>query len=165
MTKLCPFSVFLFFNPKYLTSFFFCAIPFVVTTSIKPLIKIHRGRARGVRDRNKRVMNPNSLANLRPGNPPVDIPQNNGYSLTAELKHALNKEKRLAIVNSIIEGAILREPAPFHELWDRVEGKVPGDQPPANQDNRVVNIYVTSDKAKELMSRVAERLLPPVETS
>ena len=32
----------------------------------------------------------------------------------------------------IFEGAIKREPTPFKEVWERLEGKVPGDQPPAS---------------------------------
>lgn len=47
-----------------------------------------------------------------------------GYSLTSELKHALNKETRTALIQSTIEGAIKREVTPFKEVWDRVEGKV-----------------------------------------
>ncbi len=118
----------------------------------------------------KRGKHPNSLKNLRPrwklgqsGNP-------HGQSLSAELKRALDKPlkeppedapARDLLIYSTLEGAILREPTPFKEVWDRLEGKVPGDQPLANQDNRVVNIYVSSDKAKELMGKVAERLQPP----
>mgnify|MGYP001577377962 FL=1 len=74
-------------------------------------------------------MHPNSRKNLIPTQFPKGVSGNlgsgNGYSLTAELKHALNKQKRMEFVNSTIEGAMLREPTPFRELWDRVEGKVP----------------------------------------
>ena len=72
-------------------------------------------------------MHPNSLKALIPTQYPPGVSGNNGgngYSLTSELKHALNKKRRLAIVNSTIEGAILREPTPFKEVWDRVEGKL-----------------------------------------
>ena len=73
----------------------------------------------------KRGQNPNSQMNLRPGNPPVDC-KGNGYSLTSALKHELAKDyKRTELVRSTIEGAIKREPTPFKEVWDRVEGKVP----------------------------------------
>ena len=49
---------------------------------------------------------------------------NKGYSLTSELKDALDKETRAEIIKSTIEGAIKREVTPFKEVWDRVEGKV-----------------------------------------
>lgn len=72
-----------------------------------------------------RGKNPKSLANLIPYKPGQNGNPKPGNSLLAVLKNALTKEKRLEIINSTIEGAILREPAPFHEVWDRVEGKVP----------------------------------------
>ena len=71
---------------------------------------------------------PNSRKNLVPY--PKGVSGNagsgNGYSLTAALKTKLRKEPNLReqIVNSTIQGAILREPTPFREVWDRVDGKV-----------------------------------------
>lgn len=70
---------------------------------------------------------PNSLKNLKPY--PKGVSGNEGsgkgYSLTAELKHALKDlKKRKEFINSTIEGAIKREVTPFKEVWDRIEGKV-----------------------------------------
>ncbi len=57
-----------------------------------------------------------------------------GYSLKSRLDDALGKPKAEPgkdatvgelIVQATIEGAILREPTPFKEVWDRTEGKVP----------------------------------------
>lgn len=73
-----------------------------------------------------RGKNPKSLKNLKPY--PKGVSGNegsgNGYSLTSELKHALNKETRAKLIQSTIEGAIKRESVPFREVWDRTEGKV-----------------------------------------
>ena len=102
---------------------------------------------------------PNSLKNLIPtmGYHGQNNGQN-GYSLTSELKHALaNKELRQQLIQSMIAGAILREVTPFKELWDRVEGKVPGDQPVIQNDNRVLNIIVADKRTAELMGRIGER--------
>ena len=68
---------------------------------------------------------PNSRKNLNPGYHGQNNGQN-GYSLTSELKHALqDRERRKLLIASTIEGAIAREVTPFKEVWDRVEGKVP----------------------------------------
>ena len=101
---------------------------------------------------------PNSLKNLKPFKPGEngDKP-GQGYSLTAELKHAL-RDRRKELVNSTIEGAILRETTPFKEVWDRVEGKLTDPIPAGYQDNRTINIIVSSEKAKELTENVAKRL-------
>ena len=119
-----------------------------MTTSDKSL---KRGNWRHTKHRSHR-MHPNSLKALIPTQYPPGTNGNNGgngYSLKAELKHALNKEKRLELVNSTIEGAILREPTPFKEVWDRVDGKVLGDQPTGTQDNRVLNfVFVLPDGTK-----------------
>lgn len=74
----------------------------------------------------KRGQSPNSQKNLKPFPKGSNGGLNKrGYSLTAALKHALtNDAKRRELVESTIAGAILREPAPFREVWDRVEGKV-----------------------------------------
>jgi len=106
-------------------------------------------------------MHPNSLEALKPHQYPKGVSGNNGgngYSLKSELKHALTKEKRLELINSTIEGAILREPAPFRELWDRIEGKVPEPSrpmPEGYQDNRVLNIVVLNTETKELIGKLA----------
>lgn len=94
---------------------------------------------------------PNSLKNLIPYPPGVSgNSDSNGYSLTSELKHALNKEKRLAIVNSTIEGAILREPTPFRELWDRVEGKLQDKERLPLTDIKILIVY-EGDRKPELV--------------
>ncbi len=71
---------------------------------------------------------PNSRKNLKPpykpgenGNPKP------GNSLTARLKNALVDHPQLAeeFIQSTIHGAIKREPTPFKEVWERLEGKVP----------------------------------------
>jgi len=88
-----------------------------------------------------RKMNPNSLRNLKPPYPKGvsgNANSGNGYSLTSELKHTLrNRELRKQIVASAIEGAILREPAPFKEVWERVDGKVPENTLPLRNLNIV----------------------------
>lgn len=84
---------------------------------------------------------PNTLKNLEKGRARLvemrrngELTNPDGYSLASALKHSLNKPiqkptkdapTRDHIVYSTIEGAILREPTPFKELWDRIEGKVP----------------------------------------
>lgn len=99
---------------------------------------------------------PNSIKNLKPY--PKGVSGNEGsgkgYSLTAELKHALDKETRVRLIKATIDGAIAREPTPFREVWDRVEGKVPGDMPPGFQDNRTINIIVSTEEAKQLTEGV-----------
>ncbi len=74
---------------------------------------------------------PNSRKNLKPFKPGSngDKP-GNGYSLTAALKDTLRKSPKLRekLITSTIEGAILREPAPFHEVWDRVDGRIADDK-------------------------------------
>lgn len=105
-------------------------------------------------------MNPNSLANLPPHQYPKGTNGNaggNGYSLLAELKHALNKEKRLKLVESTIQGAILREPTPFKEVWDRIEGKTPDNQPSVAIDNRQIHIHVMDEETKQLLLHIGER--------
>jgi len=122
------------------------------------------------RPKKKRTqINPNSLANL--------IPYKKGenghgrvYPLKERLRHALDhpltKPKDDApagehIVYATLKGAIDLVPSPFHEVWDRVEGKVPGDNQVVLQDNRAINIIVSSDKAKELTEKIGDRLLMP----
>ena len=77
--------------------------------------------------------NPRSLANLIPYKPGENGHQG-GYPLKERLQHSLNyplKQPGKAatagevLVYSTLKGAIAREPTPFREVWDRVEGKVP----------------------------------------
>ena len=75
---------------------------------------------------------PNSRKNLKIGG----IEGNGnlaGSNLVSLLKYSLNKPlvtpkqdalARELLVHSTIEGAILREPTPFKEVWERCEGKV-----------------------------------------
>ena len=76
----------------------------------------------------KRGLHLNSLKNLKEagwnagqsGNP-------DGYSLTKALKIALRNDpvRFKQLIEATIDGAIALDPAPFHEVWDRHEGKVP----------------------------------------
>ena len=75
---------------------------------------------------------PNSRKNLVVG----DIGQDHsrtGYSITSRVKDYLGKPlkppppdapARDLIAYSAVQGAILREPTPFREVWDRIDGKV-----------------------------------------
>ena len=110
--------------------------------------------------------NPNSLANLVKGrarlvekrkNGELSNPQ--GYSLKAELKHAL-KERRHELIEATIQGAIELQPTPFHEVWDRVEGPVK-DTRVENQDNRVLNVIVLNTETKDLIGKLAGWTVKP----
>jgi len=88
--------------------------------STRPEIKFPHGK------------HPNSLKNLKPY-PKGTNGHTGGYSLKERLIHSLDKplkppEKDAPIgeriVYSTLEGALLREPTPFREVWDRVDGKV-----------------------------------------
>ena len=114
-------------------------------------LKVQRGR------------HPNSLANLKSGWHGQDLSMN-GVSLTQELKAKLRKDPTLRkqIVESTLEGALKREPTPFREVWDRVDGRLQ-DNPPQVQGVTVINILVRGEHMKELLAKVAERtgeLLP-----
>ena len=104
----------------------------------------------------KRKMHPNSLKNLRPGSEvgfkPGESGNKQGYSLKSRLDDAMGKrltkppDDAIAVdqlVYSTLEGAILREPTPFKEVWDRTEGKVPDK----------VNVDLTAG-LKELLSEM-----------
>ncbi len=77
---------------------------------------------------------PKSLANLHPYKPGENGHHFGiGYNLTERLRHSLDKPlKELKddapvaerIVHSWIEGTILREPTPFKETLERIDGKV-----------------------------------------
>ena len=123
----------------------------------------------------KRGEHPNSRKNLcKPFPPGVNGNPHPGYSLTLQLKDALRKPfnpppfdapVRDHIVYATLKGAITCEPTSAHlkEVWDRVEGKVLGDQPPVtNQFNLAqINIVVRDEKVKELVGKImsGERLL------
>ena len=114
-------------------------------------LKVQRGR------------HPNSLANLKSGWHGQDLSMN-GVSLTQELKAKLRKDPTLRkqIVESTLEGALKREPTPFREVWDRVDGRLQ-DNPPQVQGVTVINILVRGEHMREMLARVAERtgeLLP-----
>ena len=103
--------------------------------------------------------NPRSLANLRPGNPPVDSGKH-GYSLKSRLFDALDKAdisqiKRETVGDQIvlatIKGAIDLVPVAHKEVWDRVEGSVNQQQPAGN--NLQINIVV-SPTGQELLMRL-----------
>ena len=114
-------------------------------------LKVQRGR------------HPNSLANLKSGWHGQDLSMN-GVSLTQELKAKLRKDPTLRkqIVESTLEGALKREPTPFREVWDRVDGRLQ-DNPPQVQGVTVINILVRGEHMREMLAKVAERtgeLLP-----
>lgn len=90
--------------------------------------------------RPKKQIHPNSLANLKPYKPGTNG-HGRVYPLKERLAHALDHPLRVPdldapageqIVYSTLQGAMLREPAPFHEVWDRVEGKISDQLPPQN---------------------------------
>lgn len=90
--------------------------------------------------------NPNSLANLIPYKPGTNG-HGRVYPLKLRLQHALDhplvapKDDAPAgdhIVYATLKGAKDLVPVAFRETWDRVEGKVLGDQPQGNPDNRSV---------------------------
>jgi len=98
---------------------------------------------------------PNSLKNLRAGNPPVDIGKH-GYSLTSALKDKLGKPLqeppanapvRDHIVYKTLKGATELVKVAFRETWDRSEGKLV-DEKPQFTDNSTYNIIVTGDEVK-----------------
>jgi len=114
-------------------------------------LKVQRGR------------HPNSLANLKSGWHGQDLSMN-GVSLTQELKAKLRKDPTLRkqIVESTLEGALKREPTPFREVWDRIDGRLQ-DNPPQVQGVTVINILVRGEHMREMLAKVAERtgeLLP-----
>ena len=96
--------------------------PQVTTQTLSASVKYKPGR------------NPRSLANLKPYKPGQNGNPKPGNSLTARLKNALLEPFKVPsldasvgdhIVYSTLKGAYEREVAPFHEVWDRTEGKVP----------------------------------------
>ena len=109
---------------------------------------------------------PNSKKNLKPflpGHPNANL---KGYSLTALLKDNLHKShkppgKKASVgerlIYSTIEGALKREPTPFKEVWDRVDGRLQDILPSVSIDNRQVNIFVLDKETQELLGRVGER--------
>jgi len=119
---------------------------------------------------NGKGSNPNSQANLAIGRAKLAemrtkgiLPNPAGYSLTADIKHQLNQEAefisptarpkdklwREQISRAILVGAAKGEVPMVKEVWDRVDGKVPGDTPPVTNVNVVFMIgrgYQDADK-------------------
>lgn len=110
-------------------------------------------------------MHPMSLANLAIGRARLvekrkngELSNPEGSSLTSALKRGLNKPFQVPdvdapvrdhIVYKTLKGAYDLVPVAFKETWDRAEGKVPGDVPPASQDNRVTNfVFILPDGTK-----------------
>lgn len=104
----------------------------------------------------KRKMHPNSLKNLRPFPPGTNGNRNPGYSLTQALKDALRQggmtQKPPAdapawrhIVYSTLQGAYKREPTPFREVWDRLEGKVPEQHQVDVTERRATFLFILPD--------------------
>lgn len=93
---------------------------------------------------------PKSLANLIPYKKGENGHQFGGFNLTERLKHALRKhpEQVEQIICSTIEGCILREPTPFHEVWDRMEGKVPDRTIPGSPELIQNFIFILPDGTK-----------------
>ena len=137
----------------------------MTTHSKKPLSPTPSGYPEGY--------HPNTLANLAKGRAKLAEMRKNGiltnpkgYSLKSALIDTLAKPltppkkdalARDLFIHSTIEGAILREPTPFKEVWDRVDGRLQDNIPPVSIDNRQVNIYVLDNETRELLAKVAER--------
>ena len=64
-----------------------------------------------------------------------------------------------SLVYSTIAGALLREPAPFHEVWDRGEGKVKESTPSVLPGGQVLNIIVVGggQNLQDIIQQVKER--------
>ena len=114
-----------------------------------------------------RGRNPNSIKNLRPGNPPVDIGKN-GYSLTSALKDKLGKPLqeppvdapvRDHIAYKTLKGATELVPVAFRETWDRSDGKL-ADEKPQFTDNSTYNIIVTGDEVKSRFKQLLSGTRP-----
>ena len=87
----------------------------------------------------RRGLHPNTLANLEKSPAPIWEPGQSGHIQGESLKGCLQRlaEKPLVkpdpktapakeqIAYATLEGAVLREPTPFKEAWERLEGKVP----------------------------------------
>ena len=83
--------------------------------------------------KSKRQMNPKSIANLIPYKK-GENGHKGGYNLTERLRHQLdhpliepgeNAPTGERLVYATLKGALELVPSPFHETWDRAEGKVP----------------------------------------
>lgn len=118
----------------------------------------------------KRGQHPNSLANLRPPWTSENHPKPpGGETVTHSLKDILRefdakKKNARIIAEKMVERAKIltgkSDALILTQLLERTEGKVPGDIPAGYQDNRTINIIVSSEKAKELTENVSRRLLP-----
>jgi len=103
-----------------------------------------------------RGLHPNSRKNLRNGNFDDFNRDYSGFKLTKALKLALmagGKQKAQELIKSTIEGALLREPTPFKEVWDRVEGRIQDDKPQYN-DNRQYNIIIQGEENKAKLQQL-----------
>lgn len=117
----------------------------------------------------KRGQHPNSKANLMVGSNGENR-NPTGYSLSARLKKLLRENADFIsptarpqdklwgdqIVRTILAESATGNVPMIKELLDRTEGKVPGDVPPGYQDNRTINIIVSSERAKELTEGIKE---------
>lgn len=116
---------------------------------------------------------PNTLANLVKGRAKIaemrsngELTNSEGYSLTSALKYSLSKPvsqpaldapARDHVVYQTIQGALKREPTPFKEVWDRVDGRL-DNLPQGITDNRVINFIISGEQGKELIEGISERL-------
>ncbi len=120
----------------------------------------------------KRGEHPNSKKNLKVGNPIAPVTNPEGYSVTARVKQLLKEQSdfipphanpvdicyRDQIARRIVQKAACGDVPMVRELLDRTEGPV-GVKDQGQVTNTQINIIVSSDKAKELSEKVAERLL------
>jgi len=102
-----------------------------------------------------RGKNPNSRKNLKPGYHGQNNGQN-GFSLTSRLKTCLNKPLQEPgkdatagelLVHATLKAAIATKAVPFIEVWNRTEGKVPGDGVQVNF-NEIKILVVYEDRKK-----------------
>jgi len=126
------------------------------------------------RDGDRRGMNPQSQANLRPnrnGRLPAKV------SLTSLTKREIarvptieedgfdgkGKPNAYWIVRRAVRDARNSDRYARTEIWERTEGKVPGDQPPPLNDNRVINFIISGEKCGEMIDGIAKRLTDATE--
>jgi hypothetical protein len=108
-----------------------------------------------------RGKHPNSKKNLIMFPPGHNGNPNPGLSLTCRLRKALLESKKEPgkdasvaeqLVYSTLEGALKREPTPFREVWDRVDGKLQ-DTPPVFTD---VKVMIVREEPKQLVEGDSE---------
>ena len=112
---------------------------------------------------------PNSLKNLKPYKP-GENGHGRVYPLKLRLQHALDKpivkprEDAPAgehIVYATLQGALKREPTPFKEVWDRIEGKLQDTTVKLEDHRQQINIIVSDERAKQLIEGAESYILPP----